>query len=224
MTTRKLLTNEDIQKIGLRMKSCRVLTGLNQEEFADKHQIPYTTIRNWEYGRVVPRLSGMNEFIEALKKDSVYVDCDWVLYGEGHGPSFINNHQEKEQEDAEAQSSEIVLIALFKEQCRKEKKIPVISSIEDDYMSPWFFKGDIVTGVLVNQEQIEQELEKSQLNMPYPILVRLKDGRYYPRWVKKLNQDWIFMSNHISTNLSSSPSIAHISHHFWYPARKYNKN
>ena len=80
MTTRKFLTSEDIQKIGLRMKSCRVLTGLNQEEFADKHQIPYTTIRNWEYGKVVPRLSGMNEFIDALKKDSAALVSVVLVY------------------------------------------------------------------------------------------------------------------------------------------------
>lgn len=214
MTTRKFLTSEDIQKIGLRMKSCRVLTGLNQEEFADKHRIPYTTIRNWEYGKVVPRLSGMNEFIDALKKDSVYVECEWVLYGEGYGPSFIAHHQQKE-ENLNIENPETSLLDLFKEQCRNNRKTPVICNIDDDYMSPWFYKGDIVTGILINHDQIEEELEKSQNDNPYPVLVRLQDGKYYPRWVKKLNQDWIFMSNHIHTNLSNSPSVAHIAHHFW---------
>ncbi len=211
MTVRKLFTNEEIQKIGLRMKSCRVLTNLNQEEFADEHQIPYTTIRNWEYGRVVPRLSGVNDFVESLKKNNVYVNSDWILYGEGYGPSFFSS----QQGEIVLSKPEISDIDNFKDECRKSKKIPIISQIDNDSMAPWFVKGDIVAGILVNPEQIDEELEKSQQTNTYPLLVRVQNGKYVPRWAKRLNGEWVFFSNEKFMEQYNSISIAIILYHQW---------
>lgn len=222
MTLRKQLTTEEIAKIGLRMKSCRVLTMLNQEEFADKHNIPYTTIRNWEYGRVIPRLQGVQDFIESLKKSGVYVDTDWIMHGEGSGPTFSTNSFKQEQllieHDAKEKRDPQSIIETFKEECRSNKHIPVIAQINDDEMAPWFIKGDILGGILINQEDNDLELEKSQNNSRFPILVRCESGRYVPRWPKRLNGEWIFLSNQKFAEQFASISIAFIKVHlFTYP-------
>jgi transcriptional regulator with XRE-family HTH domain len=75
--------DEDLTKIGLRIRAARTLTGLNQEEFAEKFNFGHTTIRHWESGYVLPRKSGLEKLCYDLSTLGVFIDVKWILYAEG---------------------------------------------------------------------------------------------------------------------------------------------
>ena len=186
MSIRKQFSEEEIGKIGLRLKSCRVLTGLTQEQFAEEFKIPYTTIRNWEYGRVVPRRQGVSDFVASLRFYNVFVDCDWILFGHGAGPSFNLKQPRIEVKSTEIESFKII--------SKANGLNPIVATVIDDFMSPWFSEGDLIGGTLIDANELKETIN-SHLNYGiYPILVRLHNGNYAPRWPKIINDNLVFAS------------------------------
>lgn len=190
MGLRKQVSEEDINKIALRLRSCRVLSGLTQEQFAEEFNIPYTTIRNWEYGRVVPRRQGVLDFVASLRSYNIFVDCDWILFGYGAGPSF-----DLKQPAFVAASTDI---ETFKSKSKANGLNPIVTTIMDNLMAPWFCEGDLLGGTLIDASEIK-ELIASRLNCgTYPVLVRLQNGVYAPRWPKMINDRLVFASQQLT--------------------------
>ncbi len=73
-------SKEEIKKIGLRLQSARVLTGLNREDFAEKTNLPCMSIKNWENGRALPRHESIVSMLGALREWGVFASLEWVLY------------------------------------------------------------------------------------------------------------------------------------------------
>jgi transcriptional regulator with XRE-family HTH domain len=190
------------------MKCLRILTGLNQEQFAEKHEIAYTTIRNWEYGRVIPRKNGILDFIASIKKHGVFAECDWILFGIGVGPSFdLKNPM----------ASPILIndenIEVFKQKNKSLGLNPIVTSIIDNSMAPWFCVGDLVGGVLIDAAEFKDTIRTKLNNGKFPVLIRLADGNYVPRWPKVLGEELVFLSNTESLDKVNTISVALISWH-----------
>jgi transcriptional regulator with XRE-family HTH domain len=174
MLNRRRLSGEEAQKIGLRIKACRSLTGLNQEEFANRHGFALPSVKTWERG-VVPRLEGIQKIIEALETEGIFVRMDWLLYGFGTGPAYsleainnVNDHSPEQGGYAQ----------IFNESCQKSGKNPLLVTIMDNEMSPWYNPRDLLAGFLI-------ELAPG-LPLENPLLVKLNTGVYAPRWVQMI--------------------------------------
>jgi transcriptional regulator with XRE-family HTH domain len=205
MSLRDHISEEEIKKIGLRLKSCRVLTGFTQEQFAETFKIPYTTIRSWEYGRVVPRRHGVQEFVVLLKECGVFVESDWILSGYGPGPSF-----HLKQPSFDVTSNEI---EAFKFNSKNKGFNPVVTSITDEAMFPWFCIGDRVGGTLIDPSGFEGIVRSKLSNGRFPVLVRLDNGHFVPRWPRILDEKIVFSSNNAVLEQANTLSVALINWH-----------
>lgn len=189
MADRKKFSKEELKGIGFRIKASRVLTGLNQEEFGSKYNIPAPSIKTWEFGSVVPRLDGLTKFTDALRESGIYVSTNWLLHGMGTGPSYFLGQQHSESVvDVDDSFAE-----LFKKSCKKSKENPVIVEIRDDEMVPLFKPGDLVAGVLLDRLSFKSDPHK-------PMLVNLGDGSYVVRYIQ-LVDDCFFLSSSKNHNI-----------------------
>jgi transcriptional regulator with XRE-family HTH domain len=178
MVERKKFSKDEIKRIGLRIRASRVLTGLTQEEFGSKHNIPVPSIKTWEFGSVVPRLDGLTKFADALRGSDIYVSPDWLLHGIGTGPSYFlgQRNDNLDEIDASLLGDSTAFKELFRQICKKSKENPVIVEIHDDEMLPIFKLGDLVAGVLMDKSNYEDDSLR-------PMLVNLGDGSYVVRYL-----------------------------------------
>lgn len=190
MSNRKKFSEEEIKNVGLRIKACRVLTGLTQEELGNKYGIPTPSIKTWEFGGVVPRLEGLKKFSDALRNDGVFVNTDWILYGNGTGPSYSLDKTIDEANDlVDPLFDDIGIFKnMFKQFCKKTKKNPVIFEINDEEMDPLYCKHDLIAGYLLSKEHYDAHFSK-------PVIVKLPDNNYALRYLHKVGEDEFFVSS-----------------------------
>lgn len=188
MVERKKFSKEELKAIGLRIKASRTLTGLTQEEFGTKYNIPVPSIRTWEFGSVVPRLDGLSRFIDALHESDIYVHSDWLLHGTGTGPSYFFAHGDTNALEEALSDETLAFKELFKKFCKKNKENPVIVEINDDEMSPLYKMGDLVAGILMSKNAYTSGDPRK------PMLVNLGDGFYILRYLYKVENDFFICS------------------------------
>jgi len=181
MSDKRHFSVSDLKGVGLRIKACRTLTGLNQEEFSLKHEFSLPSVKSWEFGRVVPRIEGLQKLIEALRADGIFVKINWLLFGEGTGPSFFLDSFDNSLDTHDLSDSGSNYIEAFKLECKRSKQNPIIALIDDDEMSPYYRKGDITAGVLVDDSDLKKAHQS--LNGLTPMLSILSNGNYAPRLV-----------------------------------------
>lgn len=204
MFSRRQFPDVDGKLVGRRIKSCRVLTGLNQEEFSTKHGFALPSLKTWELG-VIPRVEGISRLIEAFKMDGVFVAIQWLMLGHGIGPSF-------NLELPEPDNNEDSMWQTFKNECIKSHDNPIISEIVNEEMVPYFSLGDIVFGKLFDVDIIFNDAQMTEERRP--LLVRMESGRYEPRWVHCVD-DTFFARSEKTPYLRKivHPSFAKI---FWH--------
>ncbi len=174
--------NHDQKKLGLRIKSARVLTGLNQEEFALKCGLNHTSLRNWEFGRVYPRTDAIIKFIEALKNFDVFTTQEWIVGGSGEGPMFSCSNE------SSVELSHKPLIATFKKSIEDIGGKAIVCTVSSDDMKPLFNIGDVLGGMATNIYEIAT-WPKNRLN-PEPVLLRCKQIDFQPRWLNFDGHKW----------------------------------
>lgn len=206
------MESNDQKKIGLRIRSVRVLTGLNQQEFAEISGFNHTSLRNWEFGRVLPRKDAINKLIEAFRKFFIYVDIEWIVFGRGSGPILSDSNYINSLSSEDKWENEIVS---FKDTCKSSGLTSIVIKIVDDDLAPQYCSGDIVCAVyykfsdLLVSSKINHVLNKPSLvkinNYSYLLRFILYDGCYW--WEKdnktnrinKINHDGVgIISMHIS--------------------------
>lgn len=192
MSDKRHFSVSDLKGVGLRIKACRTLTGLNQEEFSTKHSFSLPSVKSWEFGRVVPRVDGLQKLIEALRVEGIFIKINWLLFGEGTGPSFfLEAIDNSDVELASGPQFGANYIEIFKLECKKSKQNPIITTVDDDEMSPYYRKGDVVAGVLINDDDLITSYQTEPL---LPMLSILPNGIYAPRWVHIMNEG-VFISS-----------------------------
>ncbi len=145
-------SEEEVQRISWRMKSARMLTGLTQESFAAENDISLTSLKCWEMGRAVPRREGLTNYLDAIKKHGIDVAFDWIFYGSGPGPTYIEGTQLSQR----APESDYVeqQIKLFQNEVRSKGLNPIVIKVADEAMEPEYVQGDIVGGYYVSLDKL----------------------------------------------------------------------
>jgi transcriptional regulator with XRE-family HTH domain len=205
-------SKDEIKSIGIRMHASRVLTGLSREEFAEKQNIPVMSIKNWELGRVMPRTEGIQTLINAFKEQNIYVSFEWILYGSGVGPNYIETTTFEREESANANLFEQV--SLFKKSQRAQGLNPVVVAINDDNMSPTYFKGDLIGGIILPTEAVKKEISESAY-LKGPWMISVATGEFVPALIYFTANQWL-MNTFKEPELKECgvPSIAKIKWHY----------
>lgn len=187
MSNRKKFSDEEVKNLGFRIRACRVLTGLTQEEFGTKSGIPAPSIKVWEYGGVIPRAERLKAFCEILREFSIFVSLDWLLYGKGTGPAYSLSNFSENDDDNFLSDELSEFKEIFEKKCKKTKANPILVEVRDNQMAPLFCRGDFIAGVLLDKEGFEN-------NPTHPSLVLLEDGTYAARYLHLVDGEFFTCS------------------------------
>lgn len=210
MSNRKRFSPEDTKNIGLRIKSCRVLTGLTQEDFGHSSGIPVPSIKTWEFGMVIPRLVGLKKYCDILKNFGLSVTTDWILFGIGTGPTYFLEQQNNSIADSSSVLSDKIdnLKDIFECSCIKNKENPIIVEVSDNEMSPYYCLGDIIGGVLLDSN--------FNITCRKPFLVNLGNGLYAPRFLQIIDDEFfIYSLENLSIKKINRNNFAAIRWHYF---------
>ncbi len=194
MVNRRRFNEEEVRNIGRRVRACRVLTGATQEEFATKYGFSYPSLKAWEFGKVIPRLEGIDKLIVSWKKEGVFVQKSWIINGDGTGPSYRLLGLSNDIDGVENQhlsSSDEEFEVIFRRRCKKLNQNPIFSTIDDDEMYPYFSPGDKIAGVMVEFETMSSFPEDSHR----PVLIKKPNGSFAPRWIHFIEGRSFIQSN-----------------------------
>lgn len=174
----------DQKQIGLRIKSARVLTGLNQEEFATACDFNHTSVRNWEFGRVAIRRNAVINLIDAFSKYGIQVSFDWLVYGAGEGPVLSSAAKAQTLEESNVDD----LVADFQRLLSMKDGRALKAIVNDDALRPLYHRGDLLLAIAQPLESLVPMLSADGLPSPY--LIKLKDGLIVPRWLMSDGVNW----------------------------------
>jgi transcriptional regulator with XRE-family HTH domain len=178
------------KKLGLRIKSLRVLTGLNQEEFAQACDFNHTSLRNWEFGRVLPRNDAIDRLIASFQSYSIYVSREWITFGKGEGPVFTQNTNQPNNTEIKWRNE----ISAFKQSCISMGENPLTVRIEDEAMAPQYSTGDWVAAISQSLSGLQKQANFSQL-LKRPMLVKVSES-YVLRYLQFDGHFWFARSEH----------------------------
>jgi len=183
----KNFTTEELKKIGRRMRSARSLTELNQQQFADKYGLSYTTLKNFENARNIPRENTIRKFAEALCKEGVPKSFEWLVYG--------TEKTVARSEKVLPLDEQVVLreVSFLREILSKDKNNLVIAVARDDFMLPFYATGDYLLGNLISLKDISVDQMSRR-----PFLVQNAEKKYVPRWILKENRNYYSRNNVVS--------------------------
>jgi transcriptional regulator with XRE-family HTH domain len=214
MSVRSQYSEAEINRISLRIKSARVLSGMNQEEFSNANGIPHMSLKGWEMGKALPRQTGLLKFIDALLSIGIQVDAEWLLCGGGAGPTFVEGAR------PEAPTGKSVYldqqIMLFKKEQAAKGLNPLVVEVADSEMEPEYNKGDIIGGIFVAYDSARKRCaEKPKKGSVF--LVRIKEGVFAPRQVFLKSDGGLFISSFNDPELTeySTQLLAKVCWHYF---------
>lgn len=174
----------DQKQIGLRIKSARVLTGLNQEEFATACNFNHTSVRNWEFGRVTLRKNAVMNLIDAFSKYGIQVSFDWLVYGAGEGPVLSSTAKAQALDESNVDD----LVADFQQLLASKNNRILKAIVNEDSMRPLYQRGDLLLAIAQPLESLAPMLNTDGLPSPY--LIKRADGLIVPRWLVSDGVNW----------------------------------
>lgn len=182
MVDRRVMERDAVVLTGLRIKAARVLTKLTQEGFAEKFKFGYASVKNWELGRSIPREDTVGRILDAFVECGVKTTRDWLLFGLGSGPNHFDNTDEgiplgTLRSDSSDFGHEM---AQFERLCTKNNIRPLVVTVSDDFMRPFFFKGDIIGAESIDLKTLM--LKKESL-IEHPFLVEISPRIFQPRFL-----------------------------------------
>lgn len=178
------MENLENKQLGLRIKAVRILTGLNQEEFAKACDFNYASLRNWEFGRFTPRKEAVERLINAFRNFSISVDPNWIFHGKGEGPIFT--HDEFQKPSSYSFEEEI---EAFKKNCLLRGDVPIVLQLEDNLMAPLFSKYDWLGASAFSLLRLSQHVQSRQI-FAKPLLVKLEERKFSLRYVFYDGEHW----------------------------------
>lgn len=177
--SRNHYSDTEIKRVSLRIKSARVLSGMNQEDFARTFEIPHVSLKTWESGKSLPRQTGITKFLSALSSSGVYIDEEWLLCGRGSGPTYVKNRESVTGIDERRGN---VLIDAFRNEQTAQGLSPITVQVVDDEMFPLYRRGDIIGGVFLSYDEAKAFYE-SRNEKGLVFLMRVDDEQFAPRQV-----------------------------------------
>jgi transcriptional regulator with XRE-family HTH domain len=186
MVDRRVMEKDAAALTGLRIKAARVLTNLNQEGFAEKFKFGYASVKNWELGRSIPREDTVHKMLDAFYECGVKTTRDWLLFGLGSGPNHIGEHEDNLLENLTSAKPEVMgfstEVAQFERSCVKNNIRPLVASVSDNLMAPYFFKDDVVGAESIELKSLGL---KPQISIEYPYLVEITPSNFQPRFLAR---------------------------------------
>jgi DNA-binding transcriptional regulator YiaG len=139
---------------GNRLSMARNMLGLSRRAFREKFDISVNTLQAWESGKNPLSSKNAKKISENFLKHGLFCSHDWLLEGNGSFPYFINSEiLRKLPHENINQDKEIFLeIETFK----NVNTDPVILTISDESMYPFYNIGDYVGGNKKLKEDISQ--------------------------------------------------------------------
>jgi hypothetical protein len=187
-------SSDELKSIGTRMRTARTLTGLNQEEFSKKYDFSHTSIKNWEVGRVIPRVNGIDHFIRALSTERVTATRDWILYGMGSLSHSDTVHKGPVAEEGTWDPDVTAEAELFKNNCAAKGALPIIAIVRDHLMAPLFCLGDVVGGHDFKGD-IPSQYRVTMRVSERPLLFKTHDNSYVARFALFDGKRWLVKNN-----------------------------
>lgn len=158
-----------------RVINLREATGLTRHAFAKKHNLPVSSLQNWED----PKGNGLTE--KGAKKlamlfSSEGISCtpEWLLHGIGLSPQINSNNFVEELSQKEDNKFISEELNLFYNHYKSAIDLVII----DDGMLPYFSMGEHVAGV----RQVENDIQKL---IGENCIVQLLTGEILVRLLKK---------------------------------------
>lgn len=175
MVDRRVMEKDAVALTGLRIKSARVLTNLNQENFAERFSFGHASVKNWELGRSIPRDDTVNKILDAFYECGVQTTRDWLLFGLGSGPNHIGERDAPDSVKSTPDFSQEIV--QFERSCMKNNIKPLVITVSDNLMKPFFSKGDTIGAESVELNMLGTIDSVSE----YPFLVEISPNNFQPR-------------------------------------------
>lgn len=144
----------NLKDIGARFRSVRSLVNINRKTFCERHEINRYTMQSWENGLHISKGKNIEKFIEALSKEGILCNEDWLLYGRGDPPKTLGEINQSPKNFAPEVSKEITglnfdleIAKNIKDLYEKRQGEALIYRLLDDHMAPKFYQGDLVIGI-----------------------------------------------------------------------------
>lgn len=136
-----------------RLRHIRVeILRYSREKFGRKHQIPASTIHNWEiakYGGLTEK--GAIKLIKAFHAEGVPCTVEWLLYGIGEKPSGFFLAEKLADHSPSNLAEELQLF-------HKNNPNAVDAIIADDGIEPCFTIGDHVAGIRFFENDLDKAI------------------------------------------------------------------
>lgn len=159
-----MLIEKNLSSSGDRLRRARILAGIStRREFEKKYQISANTLQGWEQGKNPLSKKGARRIIEALKSEGLMCSLEWLMDGTGMPPRPFEmfNPKHSPENDLRKTLAEIDLseeAAIYQElqTFKKHNPSPIIITISDNAMEPYYRIGDYIGGTrLCTPEAIE---------------------------------------------------------------------
>jgi len=169
---------------GERLKRARLLAGINtRREFESKYHISANTLQGWEQNKNPLSGKGAKRVVEALKNEGLICSTDWLLKGAGMPPrhyEMLNAGIRKELCDnlsiAEMNLREEEAIYAETQQFKNSSPNPIVLSVVDNAMEPYFSIGDHVGGTKLPPEELHPFLGRA-------CIIELANDMILPRFL-----------------------------------------
>jgi transcriptional regulator with XRE-family HTH domain len=187
-----------------RLQSLIIMTGLSNRAFAEKLNIPPSTLQHWED----PTNHGLTEkgarkLVKAAQQQGINCTYEWLMHGTGASPGY--RYQLEDNLSALA-IGETRAAYLTREQqlAQIEAELELFLNhhpetiefiVPDDAMEPQYFKGEIVAGVRQKGKAIEQLIGKD-------CIVLVAGGDIYLRRICKGNLPGRYHLTHLNSKTS----------------------
>jgi DNA-binding transcriptional regulator YiaG len=137
-----------------RLKRLRKMTRKSRKAFSELYGISQGTLQNWE----TARFGGLTEkgahiILKALKNEGIHCNFEWLMYGAGTGPNIgallVPN-------DAPSKRTKTTSIDDDLNVFKQLNENTIHMYVNDDTMTPYYSKGELVAGIIHKAEAIAQ--------------------------------------------------------------------
>ncbi len=154
---------------GRRLSRLRNMTGLSCKAFASKYHIGYSTLRQWENGRLSGLSSkGAEKIIAAASNEGIACSLQWLLHGTDEPPMILgttdfNKNIKQPLQNLSPELSTVhdeIIINQEIERFRHAYKQATTMIVPDESMCPFFLQGDYLGGIKYPANKVDAALEQ----------------------------------------------------------------
>lgn len=163
------LFGKHYETVGERVQALRRSIALTRRDFSKKHNIPEPTLRVIEAAESVISKKQLHKLLKAFESEGVICSEDWILKGQGVGPSPARSVLQKEMDIIESNNISVEPVLVEAACFQKYNSSSAVLRVTDEMMAPLYKRDDYVGGVKIS-------LSFASSAHKEPCIVVLKDG------------------------------------------------